>query len=192
MSGFRSINLGLHRSWLDPFFALLSYSGLGICPTLAPFVFLASKSTKHFVLPLLINVFVSGIVFADGVKALLTRDRPSNLSYAIVQEPLHLQSFPSGHTTTSFGFATMVALLTWNTRYRWLGSSSFFWAALVGLSRIYRGVHWPTDVLAGACFGVASACLLALVLPRFGIRVLSSGCLDRTDGGENSSSPQPA
>jgi undecaprenyl-diphosphatase len=171
MSGFRAINLGLHRPWLDPFFMLLSYSGLGVCPTLAPFLFLLSKSTRHYVLPLLINVFVSGIVLADGVKELLPRDRPSNMAFAIRQESHLLGSFPSGHTTTSFGFAMMITFLTWNTKYRKLGYSSFVWATLVGISRIYRGVHWPTDVLAGVCFGVASACMLYLLLPKVGIAV---------------------
>ena len=174
LSGFRAINLGLHRTWLNSFFALLSYSGLGWFPALSPFLFLLSKGTRHFVAPLILTVFVSGIIFADGVKALIPRDRPSNLPFAIVQEKIYKSSFPSGHTTTAFGFATMLTLLTWNTKFRWLGASSFVWAFLVGVSRMYRGVHWPTDVLAGACFGIASSCLLFLLLPMVGIRVESS------------------
>ena len=162
---FRSINQGLHHPWLDVFFALLSYSGLGWFPSLVPFVFLLKKQTRHFTVPLIVTVAVSGIVLADGVKALIQRDRPSNLATSIVQERIFHSSFPSGHTTTAFGFAMMLTLLCWNTKFRALATSSFAWASLVGVSRIYRGVHWPTDVMAGAFFGVAGACLVYICIP---------------------------
>ena len=163
---FKAINLGWHRPWLDPFFAFFSYTGLGLFPALVPFIFLVSKSTRHFVFPLILNVFVSGIILADGIKELTPRDRPSMLKIAIVEESIHTRSFPSGHTTTAFGFAMMLTLLTWNSRYRWAGVSSFIWAILVGLSRIYRGVHWPTDVLGGIGLGIGSACLIYLLIPK--------------------------
>ena len=162
---FRAINIGWHASWLDPFFAFFSYTGLGLFPGMVPLVFLANKSTRHFAFPLILTVVVSGILFADGIKALVIRDRPSQWNIAIVEEPIHSSSFPSGHTTTAFGFALMLTFLTWNSKYRWLGASSFIWAIFVGLSRIYRGVHWPTDVLAGVGIGLGAACLLYLLLP---------------------------
>ncbi|MDR3689022.1 MAG: phosphatase PAP2 family protein [Fimbriimonas sp.] len=174
LSEFRSINIGWSSHWLDPVFMVLSYSGLGLFPTLAPFLFLFGKRTKHYVLPLLITVFVSGVLLADVIKQLIPRDRPSNLAFAIRQEPHLLGSFPSGHTTTSFGFATMLTLMAWNSRFRWIAVSSFLWAILVGFSRIYRGVHWPTDVLAGACLGIGSGCLLYIVLPKVKVRVVET------------------
>ena len=58
-------------------------------------------------------------------------------------------SFPSGHTSSSFAFATAVA-----ANNKKLGVAAYVLAALIGFSRIYLGVHYCTDVLAGAVLGV--------------------------------------
>ncbi|CAN5542541.1 N/A [soil metagenome] len=163
-AGFRAINLGLSSPILDPVMWALSYSGLGQVQFLACLIFLRWKPTKHFVVPLLASILFSGLILAQGLKQLVGRDRPSNLMTARVQEQIFGNSFPSGHTTTSFAVATMLLLLTWNTGYRKIGIAAMIWAPLVGVSRVYRGIHWPTDTLAGACAGVASACFLYLVL----------------------------
>jgi membrane-associated phospholipid phosphatase len=60
-------------------------------------------------------------------------------------------SFPSGHTTTAFAIASVLA-----HGYKdklWIGLTSYTVATLVGISRIYDGKHWATDVLAGAALG---------------------------------------
>ncbi len=67
-------------------------------------------------------------------------------------------SFPSDHTTASFAIATAIML-----RNRLWGSVALAAAALLGLSRVVIGVHYPLDVLAGAALG--SAVALALYLP---------------------------
>ena len=115
---------------------------------------------------------ISGWGVSDLLKELIGRDRPSNLKTAIVMEDVHTRSFPSGHTTTAFAMATMLLILTWNTKYRHLGWSSYVVAALIGFSRIYRGVHWPTDVIGGVFCGIGTSCLLYFVLPRFGLDLL--------------------
>ena len=62
-------------------------------------------------------------------------------------------SFPSGHTTAAF--ASMVAFfITGNKRYSWTG---LVFAFIMGLSRIYLIVHYPTDVLAGMIIGTCAA-----------------------------------
>ena len=59
-------------------------------------------------------------------------------------------SFPSGHAMGSMALVTALAVLTWPTRWRWpvliLGS---LFVLFVGLSRVYLGVHYPSDILAG-------------------------------------------
>ena len=170
LAGFRFINIDLHRAWLDPLFTIFSYLGTGGWTAAVCLLFCLSTNTRRYVLPLLISEAVGGILLADSLKLLIQRDRPSNLSFAIRQEHWLTQSFPSGHTTTAFSVAMMLLLLTWGSKHRWMGISALPIACLVGLSRIYRGVHWPTDVLAGVCFGTIAACALYLLLPKLGIR----------------------
>jgi undecaprenyl-diphosphatase len=71
-------------------------------------------------------------------------------------------SFPSGHASRAFALATFVGL-----RFRWkAGGGAIVFAALDGLSRIYLGVHWPSDVLAGAVLGIGLALVMELVCRR--------------------------
>lgn len=63
-------------------------------------------------------------------------------------------SFPSGHTSMAFSVATAVAL----TYPKWyIITPSFLWASGVGYSRMYLGVHYPSDVLVGAIVGAGSS-----------------------------------
>jgi undecaprenyl-diphosphatase len=160
---FRAINNGWHSTWLDPVFLVLSYTGLGQIQFVLALFLLLSKELKYMVMPLLANILASGVVVTQLSKHLLDRDRPSNLWYAIAQEDWHSHSFPSGHTTTSFSVAVTLLLMTRGSKREWIGWSSLVWASMVGVSRIYRGVHWPTDVLGGACAGAFTACLIYAV-----------------------------
>jgi undecaprenyl-diphosphatase len=64
----------------------------------------------------------------------------------------HSGSFPSGHATTAFACATVLAVLEPRLRV-----PAFLLAAAIAYSRLYLGVHYPLDVLAGALLGVAIA-----------------------------------
>jgi len=163
---FRAIHLGWHSGAADLFFYVFTYSGLGQVQVLFALTFLRSKATRSWVVPLITGVIVSGMAFAQGLKQLIPRERPSNLAFAVPQEDWRFQSFPSGHTTTSFCVATLLILLSQGTRYAAVAWLSLPWAVIVGLSRIYRGVHWPTDTLAGACLGVACGGILFLLFRR--------------------------
>lgn len=63
-------------------------------------------------------------------------------------------SFPSGHTSSAFTFAMALTLTLKN---KWASIGSFVFAFLMGISRIYVGVHYPTDVIAGAFVGILYA-----------------------------------
>jgi len=65
-------------------------------------------------------------------------------------------SFPSGHAMGSLAVVAALVFLTWRTRGRWptLALGALF-AAVVGLSRVYLGVHYPADILAGWCASLA-------------------------------------
>lgn len=163
MEWFRAIHIGWHSPFLDPIFLVLSYLGLGEVEGLIAIGLILNKGTKKYGIPLLITVLATFIT-AQVPKRLLPRDRPSVLAFAHPQEAWLANSFPSGHTTCSFAFAFMVLFLTMGTKRVWIGWVSLLVALFIGISRIYRGVHWPSDVIAGFFFGCATAALVYLLM----------------------------
>jgi hypothetical protein len=67
------------------------------------------------------------------------------------------RSFPSGHTSLAFSIATLVSL---QYRSAYVTAPIFAWALLTGYGRIYLGVHYPSDVLAGALLGTGVSVLV--------------------------------
>jgi membrane-associated phospholipid phosphatase len=115
-------------------------------------------------------VAIPGLV-TDLVKALVGRARPKSL-YAgsgLGFDPLTLkaasQSFPSGHTTVAFAAAVVLGAFMPRLRIPLFGL-----AALVGISRIVLGVHFPSDAIAGALIGTMFA---TIVVRAFAARRLS-------------------
>ena len=84
------------------------------------------------------------------LKNSFKRNRPAQVVPGVIAVvvPADQFSFPSGHTSAAFCFATVAGMLL-------AGSCNpiFLWAAAIGLSRIVLAVHFPCDVLAGAIIG---------------------------------------
>jgi membrane-associated phospholipid phosphatase len=102
----------------------------------------------------------AGITF--GIKNIFRRERPfetlSNVHYNKSKFLLDRYSFPSGHSAMSFSMATSLTL-----RYPdkpMLISGLFLYSTVVSLGRIYLGVHYPSDVLAGMLIGSGSAAII--------------------------------
>lgn len=167
MEVFRTIHLGWHSPVLDFVFLIFSYLGLGQVQALVAIGLLFRRDARYYTLPLLVTVLASSLT-SQIPKKILNRDRPSFLAISHPQEAWLHYSFPSGHTTSSFAFAFMALFLTVGTRRSWIGWSTLGVAMLVGISRIYRGVHWPSDVIAGMFFGCATAAVVYLALDRLG------------------------
>ncbi len=93
-------------------------------------------------------------VFVQLLKRTLTRERPYNILENIKTFDIVLKdySFPSGHTTASFSMATILSYYLPQFMFVFIAL-----AFLVGISRMYLAVHYPTDVIVGIVLGVSSS-----------------------------------
>jgi len=114
---------------------------------------------KPAVASLMLIAVVGGLALNNLLKYLFARPRPHLLTHAA---RVFTTSFPSGHATLSaIAYLTMGALLA-QTQPSLAISLYFvllaiFLTAIIGVSRVYLGVHYPTDVLGGWCIGAAWA-----------------------------------
>jgi undecaprenyl-diphosphatase len=96
------------------------------------------------------------------LKLSFQRARP-DLWVTVVKETSF--SFPSGHAMISAALAFSVMYILWYTRWRWWAVGlGLLYTFTIGLSRLYLGVHYPTDVLAGWAVGFAWVVIVRAVL----------------------------
>lgn len=154
------INLQRNPSY-DQLMIGVSQSVAPIAVALPLSMFIYSKykndtiTLKHSIL--IVTSIVGSIVISTALKYSINRTRP----YITYPELEKLDagggpSFPSAHTSTAFALATSLSM-----QYpRWyVYIPAYTWASSVGYSRIYVGVHYPSDVFIGACVGTLSAFL---------------------------------
>jgi len=101
--------------------------------------------------------FVLSSIITTVTKDIVKRERPFNkYSFIVKRDAGGSYSLPSGHTSAAFTTATSLSLLfpKW-----YVIAPSYLWAASVGYGRMYLGVHYPSDILAGAAIGAGSAWL---------------------------------
>jgi undecaprenyl-diphosphatase len=133
------------------------------------FLLMAKQQTDAWTM---LAATVGGLGVVIVLKALLARPRPDALLQAVyVSTP----SFPSGHAMMSaVTYLTLGAFLARELRNAalktYVSLLALVVAMLVGFSRIYLGVHWPSDVFAGWCLGSAWALLCWTAAEKFGKR----------------------
>jgi undecaprenyl-diphosphatase len=154
------LNHGLSAPVLDQIMLWVSICGDGLPLTLAVGFFLWQRDRQTFrqhYLWLVLAVVV-GSLLVQGLKSGLARPRPltefaafleaGTVQINVIGLPLKYRSFPSGHTQAAASVFTYLLLL-YPRYWPWWGLGP----GLIGLSRIYLGVHFPFDVLAGALLG---------------------------------------
>ena len=159
--------------FFTPFLNLISYMGKG-----GAFLILLSlclmffRPTRRYGTAMLLGLAIGALVTNILVKPLVARPRPYTWDGSVFQQVWqelgkHVESdksFPSGHMTAAMAASTAV-FLRGNRKISW---TAFLFAIAMGVSRIYLGVHYATDVLGGlitGCFGGVLGYLISLRIP---------------------------
>lgn len=156
----RNINSNRNKS-LDPTFRFLTNSVTPLTiavPAGYITAYLIKKDTasKSNAIIVCSSIIIAGVV-STSLKYAVNRDRPF-VTYPDIDKATSggSPSFPSGHTSAAFSLATSISI----TCPKWyVIAPSFLWASSVAYSRMDLGVHYPSDVLAGAIIGSGSAWL---------------------------------
>jgi undecaprenyl-diphosphatase len=144
--------VGHRYDWLDPIFVGASWIGSYGLVWMAIAAVYWWVTRKPYLLMAVAGCIALAEILNYGLKLLIDRERPP-ASFAEPETLVHTPgtpSFPSGHSVTAFLGATLISF----SRARW-AIWLYLLAALIAWSRVYVGVHYPLDVLAGAALGTA-------------------------------------
>lgn len=140
-------------AWLDQGFRLLTHAGGATLTSLACITLLAIPATRHLGLVATLANLLSHLA-VQGLKRSVVRPRPS-CSQPHLAALTHLPdefSFPSGHACAAMAVGVSVLLSA-----PLAGIPAVLLALLVGASRVYLRVHYPTDVVVGQVLGAGAA-----------------------------------
>ena len=169
-----SVTLAVHKlyeacgGWMTPIMEFISLLGKGgIFLIILSLLLLVFKKTRRYGTAMCIGLAIAFAFVNLYLKVVIARPRPymdqSSVFYQfwtmVGQHVESDKSFPSGHTNAAF--ATMIPLfLLGDKRWSW---TALVFAILMGISRIYLCVHFPSDVIGGAITGTIGALLGILI-----------------------------
>ena len=162
----------LRSDFLDPIVKFITHSGdHGYLWIALLVILLCIPKTRRAALIGAVTLLLTFIVTNLCLKPLIGRTRPYEVIEGLTRiiEKQSDRSFPSGHTANSM--AVGVSLWLVSRKYELLGDKNLYfpkaagwavlvWSVLVGLSRLYVGVHYPTDVLGGAIIAIINAVIV--------------------------------
>lgn len=156
----------LRRPWLTAILSRITHLGdagavwILLCAALLIFV-----KTRRIGICASVSLAAVWLINDLILKNIFERLRPFEASEAVTALIAHPggTSFPSGHTATAFAVASALAA----SRAPWyIAAPALLLAAAIAFSRMYLGVHYPSDVIAGAAVGTAVGVVTALALRR--------------------------
>ncbi len=149
------IQNNIRTDFLDKLMPVISFMGkLSLMWVIIAAACLCFRKTRKLGRSLTFDMIFNLIASSCIIKPIVNRPRPcvlDNTVELLVGLPFDA-SFPSGHTLFAFGAATILFIYN-----KWLGIAAYIFGCLMAFSRMYLYVHFPTDVLFGAVFGVAFA-----------------------------------
>jgi undecaprenyl-diphosphatase len=156
---------------MDRLMAAITHAGsgiaLGVLCTVA--VLFLLRNREHVAAWFIVTCLTGAAMLNQICKHLFARARPDLWVSALPETSF---SFPSGHAMNSMAMCAALVIVTWPGK--WRGATLAFSAAfvpLVGASRLYWGVHYPSDIVAGWACAIAWVCAVKYV---FDMRVTSS------------------
>ncbi len=155
--------------FLIPIFSYLQEGGFLWIVTAV--VLICFKKTRYCGIAILIAMLIDTLIIEYGVKFLFDRERPCNQveDIAMLVKKPNSYGFPSNHTASAFAAAVAVAM---TLKKKAFAIPGFVFAFLVGFSRLYVFVHFPTDVFAGAVAGSLIGIGVCLVMDKSGFKKL--------------------
>lgn len=171
-SWFLAIN-GCNNEFFDHFFFIFTQKEVWIPSIIAILYVLISGKRKEaiwLILALALTITLADQLSSGLLKPLVARLRPSH--EPSLQGLVHLINnytggrfgFASSHAANSFAVAAFLGLIYKNKRFSYI---IIAWAILNSYSRIYVGVHYPLDIIAGALIGIMAAYISFYILKRF-------------------------
>lgn len=129
-------------------------------------LYLAMKNWKIY-FPVMINATMAAILsrfaITNIIRLIVQRPRPFVENHVNFLLPQGIESsFPSGHASFYFAIATVVFL-----HNKKLGILFFIGSILMGIARVFGGVHWPSDILGGAIIGIIVGFIVKFLFQKF-------------------------
>ncbi|GAA0797212.1 phosphatase PAP2 family protein [Faecalicatena orotica] len=146
----------LRHDWMTPFWKFITSLGnAGWFWIVLSIVLLLFKRTRKIGITAIIALAIGALITNVALKNLVARIRPYEVvdGLRLLIERQRDYSFPSGHTCASFA----AALVYYKMAPRKWGIPAVILASLIAFSRLYVGVHYPSDVLAGLLIGIFAA-----------------------------------
>ena len=157
----------LRFDWLNPIMKFITSLGDdGILPIAVIILFLCFKKTRKVGLTAGISLGLEAILINLTIKKLVGRTRPYIVNEAIeyITTRPSDNSFPSGHTGCVFAVASVIFFMM----PKKVGIPAMIVASLVGISRLYVGVHYPTDIIGGFIIGMFTGFIAKLIVEKVG------------------------
>lgn len=150
----------IRNPFLDTIMPLITFLGSGgIVWAVTALIMLCFKKSRKTGIIIIVSLLLGLFLSTMGLKNVIARERPYNTEGALltvenllIGAPSGRFSFPSGHAISSFSAATVILLYS-----KKLAIPAIILATLICFTRLYLYVHFPSDVICGALFGILLA-----------------------------------